>query len=60
MAAAVGVIGIAFTVTATVPAALLQPRIVVVTEYVPLLVSVAFVILGFCVEDEKLAGPVQE
>ena len=56
---AVGVAGIAFTVTVEVPAALVQPFTVTVTLYVPLIAVVAEGRVGFCVVDEKEEGPVQ-
>jgi hypothetical protein len=46
-APAVGATGEVFTVTATVPAALVQPPTVVVTEYVPAPAVVMLEILGF-------------
>ena len=55
---AVGVAGIGFTVTAVVPATLVQPATVAVTEYVPLAAVVAPLIVGFCVVEEKEFGPV--
>ena len=57
---AVGAAGIPFTVTRTVPAMPVQPATVAVTEYVPLAAVVAPAMLGFCVEDVKLFGPVHE
>jgi hypothetical protein len=57
---AVGVAGIGLTVTAVVAAALLHPETVTVTEYVPLAAMVAAAMEGFCVDEEKLFGPVQE
>ena len=44
---AVGVIGIAFTTTATVPAEPPQPLTVAITEYVPVAAVVAAEMLGF-------------
>lgn len=56
---AVGVAGIGFTVTAVVPATLVHPAKVAVTEYVPLAAVVAPVMVGFCVVDVNEFGPVQ-
>jgi hypothetical protein len=56
----VGAAGVVLTVTATVPARLVQPPTVTVTEYVPLAAAVTAAIVGFCNEDEKLFGPVHE
>ena len=56
---AVGAAGVAFTVTAAVPAALVQPFTVTVNEYVPVAAVVAAAMVGFCSADEKLFGPVQ-
>jgi hypothetical protein len=44
---AVGADGIAFTTTAIVPAALVQPLIVAVTLYVPAIAAVAPALEGF-------------
>jgi len=55
---AVGAVGIGLTVTAVVPAALVQPLTVTVTEYVPLAAVVAPEIEGFWVDEEKVFGPV--
>jgi hypothetical protein len=55
---AVGVAGVAFTTTFVVPAALVQPLTVIVTEYVPASAVVAFVRVGFCADEVKLFGPV--
>ena len=55
----VGVAGIGFTVTVTVPGRLVHPPTVTVTEYVPEAATVALVIEGFCRVEEKLFGPVQ-
>lgn len=52
--------GIGLTTTFVVAAALTQPFTVTVTEYVPALAEVAPGIEGFCDEEEKDAGPVQE
>jgi hypothetical protein len=54
-----GVIGVSFTVTATVPMAEVQPFVVTVTLYVPDIATVALVMEGFCTDEEKLFGPVQ-
>ncbi len=56
----VGVAGMAFTVTDVVPAAPVHPLVVAVTEYVPLFAVEELPIVGFCVEEEKLLGPVHE
>ena len=56
---AVGVAGIGFTTTTVVPAALIQPITVAVTEYVPAANEVALAIEGFCNVEVKLFGPVQ-
>lgn len=50
---------VAFTTTATVPAALVQPLSVTVTEYVPVAAVVAFEILEFLVLEVNPFGPVQ-
>jgi hypothetical protein len=56
----VGVAGVAFTTTATVPAAVEpQPGTVAITEYVPVAAVLTFVIDGFCVVEVKPLGPVQ-
>jgi hypothetical protein len=47
------------TVTFAVPAALVQPFAVTVSEYVPLIAVVEPVSVGFCEVLEKLFGPVQ-
>ena len=57
---AVGGAGVGFTVTAVVAEELVHPRTVTVTEYVPLAATVALAIVGFCVAELKLFGPVQE
>jgi len=49
-----------FTVAVVVPAGLVQPFTVAVTEYVPLAAVVAPVIVGFCNAELKLFGPVHE
>ena len=56
----VGVAGVAFTTTATVPTAEVHPFVVTVTLYVPDIAVVALVITGFCTDEEKLFGPVHE
>jgi hypothetical protein len=56
---AVGAEGFAFTVILTVPAELVQPFTVAVTEYVPVAAVVALVMEGFCEFEVKLFGPVQ-
>jgi hypothetical protein len=55
-----GVAGVAFTTTAVVPAADVQPLIVTVTLYVPAIAVVALVITGFCTDDAYEFGPVHE
>src|SRR6185369_11088013 len=45
---AVGVAGVAFTMTFVLPAAEEQPLMVITTEYVPASAGVAFVRVGFC------------
>ena len=57
---AVGAAGVGFTVTTVVATELVQPATVAVTEYVPLAATVAAAIVGFCVADEKLLGPLHE
>src|SRR5207249_2832775 len=57
---AVGVAGVAFTTTFVVPAAEGQPFTVMVTEYVPASAVVALARVGFCCDDVKPFGPVQE
>src|SRR5947207_2898636 len=57
---AVGVEGMALTTTFVVPAADGQPLIVTVTEYVPASAVVALARVGFCCDDVKPFGPVQE
>src|SRR5204862_3720126 len=56
---AVGVAGVALTTTLVVPAAEVQPLTVMVTEYVPAWVVVAFTRVGFCSDELKPFGPVQ-
>src|ERR1035437_1733371 len=48
-----------FMITDVVPAKLVQPPIVTVTEYVPAIADEAFVSAGFCKVDENALGPVQ-
>ena len=60
MLVAVGVVGIAFTTTAVVPAKLVHPATVLVTEYVPAEANAEEAIVGFCKADVKVLGPVQE
>ena len=51
--------GVWFTTTVVVLAAVpVQPFTVMLTLYVPASADVAFVIVGFCVADVKLLGPV--
>src|ERR1035437_353025 len=57
---AVGETGVSFIVTAVVPADPVHPFTVAVTEYVPPAAVVAAAIVGFCVADVKLFGPVHE
>ena len=57
---ATGVAGAVFTVTATVPALLVQPFTVTVSEYVPLAATVTPEIDGFCEADVNPFGPVHE
>ena len=57
---AVGAAGIGLTVTAVVAFVLVHPATVTFTEYVPVAAVVAAAILGFCVAEEKLFGPVHE
>ena len=56
---AVGVAGRAFTTTVVVPAKLVHPPTVTVTEYVPAIATVAAGRVGFCNADENAEGPVQ-
>src|SRR2546423_80014 len=57
--AAVGVAGIAvLTTTFVVPAAEVQPPMVMVTEYVPASAAAAFARVGFCSAEVKPFGPV--
>lgn len=54
-------VGVVLTTTVTVPSGLVkQPGTVALTEYVPAAAAVTPAIEGFCEEDEKLFGPVQE
>ena len=55
-----GVAGMEFTKTSTVPAALVHPFTVTVTEYVPVAAVVAEGMVGFCTDDVKPLGPVHE
>ena len=57
---AVGAEGIGFTVTAVVPGELAHPATETVTEYIPLFAAAALAITGFCIDEEKPFGPVQE
>jgi hypothetical protein len=56
----VGVEGALVMVTTSVPARDVQPPTVTVTLYVPPLAEVVLVIDGFCNDDAKAEGPVQE
>ena len=56
---AVGAAGIGFTVTVVVPAGLVHPFTVAVTEYTPDAAVVAEATVGFCKALVKLLGPVQ-
>ena len=53
-------VGAAVIVTTVVPAALVQPFVVDVTEKVPAYAVVTPGIVGFCVDDVKLFGPFHE
>lgn len=55
----VGVEGGLLTTTVVVPARLVQPATVKVTEYVPALAEAAEEIEGFCSVEVKEFGPVQ-
>jgi hypothetical protein len=55
-----GVAGVVFTTTAVVPTAEVQPFVVTVTLYVPAIAVVALMIAGFCTDEAKEFGPVQE
>src|SRR5204863_3606503 len=57
---AVGVAGVALTMTFVVPAADVQLLSVIVTEYAPASAVVALARVGFCSEDVKPFGPVHE
>ena len=57
---AVGATGGGLIITFTVPAEPVHPATVAVTEYVPAFAVVTLPIVGFCEEDVKLFGPVQE
>ena len=57
---ALGVAGIALTTTFVVPAALVQPFTVTVTEYVPASASVAFDFVGVREDEVNPFGPVHE
>ena len=54
---AVGVAGVALTMTFVVRAADVQPLTVIVTEYVPASAVVAFESVGFCSAEVKPFGP---
>jgi hypothetical protein len=56
---AVGAAGMALTTTLVVPAILVHPFTVAVTEYIPPLVAATLVNDGFCADDVKPFGPVQ-
>lgn len=56
---AVGVVGVVLATTMVVPAALVHPLTVTVTEYVPAINAVALFIDGFCNGEIKPLGPVQ-
>jgi hypothetical protein len=56
---AVGVAGTALTTTAVVPAKLVHPATVTVTEYVPAIAIVEVGLVGFCKADVNALGPVQ-
>jgi hypothetical protein len=57
---AVGVAGVALTMTFVEPAAEMQPFTVMVTEYVPASAVVALARVGFCCAEVKPFGPVHE
>ena len=57
---AVGVAGVALTTMFVDPAADAHPLRVIVTEYVPASAVVALARVGFCSEEVKPFGPVQE
>jgi hypothetical protein len=56
---AIGGAGAGVIVTDVVPAALVQPLTVAVTEYVPLADSAAFDAVAFCEVDANPFGPLQ-
>jgi hypothetical protein len=56
----VGVDGIEIIFTATVPLFPAHPATVTKTEYVPVAAVVVTAMPGFCEDEEKLFGPVQE
>ena len=58
--AAVGADGVWLIVTTVVADDPVQPATVTATEYAPEANVVTFPIVGFCKEEEKLFGPVQE
>ena len=59
-AVAVGASGIVLTTGEVVPAELVQPFTVAVTEYSPAMPVVALVLtVGFCSEEVNSSGPVQ-
>lgn len=57
---AVGEAGVVLTTTVVVPARLVQPPTVIVTEYVPAAAAVTPVMDGFCKLEENPFGPVHE
>ena len=57
---AVGVEGLALTVTLVVPAEELQLLIMAVTEYVPDIAAVELAMVGFCEVEVNPFGPVHE
>ena len=57
---AVGAAGIGLIVATVVPAGPVHPFSVAVTEYVPDSAVVAPTIIGFCVMEEKLLGPLHK
>ncbi len=56
----VGAAGGGLTATTVVPAALVQPKALAVTEYVPASLKVETAIEGLCEVEVKLFGPVHE
>ena len=54
-----GAAGVGLIITVTVPLGPVHPPTVAVTEYVPAAARVTFGMLGFCVVEVKLFGPVQ-